>query len=202
MPVITVFDIGYSDDTVILFVQVLAGEVRIIDTYDANGRDLEHYADVIKGKPWASNYGKHWLPHDAQAKTLAAAGRSVYEQFTKDHGLENVSILQNTNTEQQGIMAARQLFPRLWIDARQEKFIDALTNFRREWDDSKKCFREKPVHDWTNHYADALRYLSWVWKEPVVKKPSTPNRTLSVGKKSTVTMDDLLKSVKRKKKYD
>jgi hypothetical protein len=203
LPVMTVWDIGYSDDTVILFVQVLAGEVRIIDTYDANGRDLEHYAKVINGKPWALNYGKHWLPHDAQAKTLAAAGRSVYEQFTKDHGLQNVAILKNTNTEQQGIMAARQLFPRLWIDESQEKFLDALTNFRREWDDNKKCFREKPVHDWTNHYADALRYLSWVWKEPVIKAKEKPGRTINAGGKTTVTFNDLLKSVKRgKPRYD
>ncbi len=203
LPVITVWDIGFSDDTVILFVQVLAGEVRIIDTYDANGRDLEHYAEVINGKPWAGNYAKHWLPHDAQAKTLAAAGRSVYEQLTHDHGLKNVSILRNTNTEQQGIIAARQLFPRLWIDEAQEKFLDALTNFRREWDDDKKCFRDNPVHDWTNHYCDALRYLAWVWKEPVQKATPEPGRIMTVGKPSTITMNDLLKSVKRgRPKYD
>ena len=203
LPVITVWDIGYSDDTVILFVQVLAGEVRIIDTYDANGRDLEHYAGVLNGKPWAGSYGKHWLPHDAQAKTLAAAGRSVYEQLTKDHGLQHVSILQNTNTEQQGIMAARQLFPRLWIDDGQEKFLDALTNFRREWDDDKKCFRDRPVPDWTNHYADALRYLSWVWKEPVAKVVKEAGHTMVVGGKSSVTMNDMMKSVKKgKARYD
>ena len=128
---------------------------------------------------------------------MAAAGRSVYEQFTKDHGLENVSILKNTNTEQQGIIAARQLFPKLWIDENQEKFLDALTNFRREWDDHKKCFREKPVHDWTNHYADALRYLSWVWKEPVEKIEDKPRKILNAGGKSTVTFNDLLNSAKQ-----
>jgi phage terminase large subunit len=40
LPVMTVWDIGYSDDTVILFVQIIANEVRIIDTYSANGHNL------------------------------------------------------------------------------------------------------------------------------------------------------------------
>jgi phage terminase large subunit len=200
LPVMTVWDIGYSDDTVILFVQIIANEVRIIDTYSANGHALEHYAGVISGKPY--DYSRHVLPHDAQAKTLAAAGRSVYEQLTKDHDLKNVSILRNTNTEMQGILAARHLFPRLWIDEDQEDFLNALGQFRREWDDDQKCFRDRPVHDWTNHFADALRYLAWVWKEPVKLKEPIPNPILNIGGKSTMTMDDLMKSVKRRRVYD
>lgn len=196
LPVMTVWDIGFSDDTVILFVQIIAGEVRIINTYSSNGKDLEHYAGVITEKPYT--YSKHWLPHDAQAKTLAAAGRSVYEQLTKDHGLKHVSILRNTNTEQQGIIAARSLFPRLWIDSDQEDFLNAIGQFRREWDDDKKCFRDRPVHDWTNHFADALRYLSWVWKEPAKPKEEKLNPQIVIGGKSTITMNDLLGAVKRR----
>jgi len=200
LPVMTVWDIGYSDDTVILFVQIIANEVRIIDTYSSNGQNLAHYAGVISGKPY--EYSRHVLPHDAQAKTLAAAGRSVYEQFTKDYDLKNVTILQNRNTEMQGILAARHLFSRLWIDQGQEDFLNALGQFRREWDDDKKCFRDRPVHDWTNHFADALRYLSWVWKEPVRKKTPVPNPTLSIGGQSTMTMGDLMKSVRQRHVYD
>tara|TARA_R110002095_G_scaffold111805_1_gene97685 strand:+ start:62 stop:997 length:936 start_codon:yes stop_codon:yes gene_type:complete len=196
IPVITVFDIGYTDDTAILFVQVLAGEVRIIDTYSASGRDLEHYAEVLASKPY--EYAQHWLPHDAQAKTLAAAGRSVFEQLTKDHGIENIKILQNKNTEQQGIMAARHMFPRLWIDHEQETFISALTQFRREWDDERKQFRDKPVHDWTNHFCDTLRYLSWVWKEPPKPKAEVLNPQIVIGGKGTMTMNHLMDAVKRR----
>ena len=201
LPVTTVWDIGYTDDTAILFVQVLAGEVRIIDSYHASGKDLAHYAGVIRGKPY--EYARHWLPHDAQAKTLAAAGRSVYEQMTKDHGLKNVTILQNRNTEQQGIMAVRQLFPRLWIDDRQEYFLSAIGQFQRAWNDKTKTFTDTPVHDWTNHFADTLRYLAWVWKEPGKAKAPVLNPILNIGGESTMTMADLIKSVsKRRVKYD
>ena len=201
LPVTTVWDIGWTDDTAILFVQLLAGEVRIIDTYHTSGKSLEHLASVINLKPY--EYAKHWLPHDAQAKTLAAAGRSVFEQLTNDHGLKNVTILQNKNTEQQGIMAVRQLFPRLWIDENQEFFLNAISQFQREWDDDKKTFRDRPVKDWTNHFADTLRYLAWVWREPVEKKQLKRTQTISIGGPSTVTMDDLINAVKkRRNRYD
>jgi|TARA_R110002049_G_scaffold3619_6_gene26789 phage terminase large subunit len=201
LKVMTSWDIGYSDDTAILFVQVLAGEVRIIDTYSSSGNNLAHYAELIASKPY--DYSQHWLPHDAQAKTLAAAGRSVFEQLTSDHGMKNVSILRNTNTEQQGIMAARHLFPRLWIDSGQEDFLNAIGQFRREWDDDKKTFRDRPVHDWTNHYADALRYLAWVWREPPKKAEPKRVQTINIGGQSTVTMNDLIGAVKKRKaRYD
>lgn len=192
LPVFTVWDIGYSDDTCILFFQVLRGEVRVIDAYSASGRDIEHYANHIKGKPYS--YARHWLPHDAQAKTLVAAGRTMLEQLKTDHEVKNLAILPNKNTEQQGIMAARQLFPRLWIDeAKCDDFLNAVRNFRREWDDERKCFRDKPYPDWTNHYADALRYLAWVWKEPAAEIIPPKEKRLVVGGKSTVTLDDLWK---------
>ena len=200
LPVMTVWDIGFTDDTAILFVQIIANEVRIIDTYSSNGQNLAHYAGILSDKDY--DYSRHWLPHDAQAKTLAAAGRSVYEQLVKDHDMKNVSILRNTNTEMQGIMAARHMFPRLWIDQGQEDFLSAIGQFRREWDDAKKCFRDHPVHDWTNHFSDALRYLAWVWKEPAKPKPQELNPTLSIGGKSTMTMDDMIKAVRRRGRVD
>ncbi len=201
LPVVTIWDIGWTDDTAILFVQMLAGEVRIIDSYHASGKDLEHYANIVNDKPFT--YSQHWLPHDAQAKTLAAAGRSVYEQLTKDHGLEHVRILQNRNTEQQGVMAVRQLFPRLWVNDAEDTFLSAIAQFRREWDDERKCFRDRPVHDWTNHFADTLRYLAWVWKEPAKPVETKLNPMITIGGKSTVTINDLLDTVKKRKaKYD
>ena len=197
LPVTTVWDIGWTDDTYILFCQMLMGEVRVIDTYHNSGMDLAHYADILAGKDY--KYARHWLPHDAQAKTLAAAGRSVYEQLTTDHGLKHVEILRNTNTEQQGIIAARKLFDRIWIDDSQEHFLSAVGQFRREWDDDKKMFRDRPVHDWTNHAADALRYLAWVWMEPPKPEEKPAVRGITIGGPSTLTMNDLLDIVKRRR---
>jgi phage terminase large subunit len=48
--------------------------------------------------------------------------------------------------------------------------LDALEQYRREWDDTKKAFRASTVHDWTSHPADAFRYLSLAWR-PAPLKP-------------------------------
>ena len=121
----------------------------------------------------------------------------MLEQY-KASGLQGAwRVLQNRQTEQQGIIAARKLFPRLWVDEGCGEFLDALRNFRREWDEDRKCFRDTPVKDWTNHYADTLRYLAWVWTEPRREEAPSPPRSIVVGGKSGVTMNDLWKAAAR-----
>jgi phage terminase large subunit len=38
--------------------------------------------------------------------------------------------------------------------------IEALRMYRREYDEKRQEFRQHPLHDWTSHYADALRYFA------------------------------------------
>ena len=38
--------------------------------------------------------------------------------------------------------------------------IDALKAYRRERDDMRKTFHDRPVHDWGSHGSDAFRYLA------------------------------------------
>lgn len=194
-PVSTVWDLGYSDDTVILFYQVVAGEYRIIDHYETNGQTLSHYADYLRLKPY--KYDRHWLPHDAQARTLQSSGKSAIE-ILQENGIRDISVVFR-NSEQQGIIAVRQIFPKLWIDkAKCNVFLEAISQFQREWNDDKKCFGDNPKHDWTNHSADALRYLAWVIKDQVEGKKKEPPRFLSVGKESGFTFNDLIDLNKRR----
>jgi len=186
LPVSTAWDLGFTDDTAIWFFQVAHGEVRIIDYYASHGKSIEHYCDVLKAKPY--KYGRHWVPHDAQAKSLVSAGKTVIEQ-AKARGLS--LWLVKKNTVQAGVQAARAMWPRCWFDAEKCKDgIEALRHYRREWDDAKKCFTDNPVHDWTSHPADAFRYLAWVWREPPVAiEPAAP-KVIVVGGPSTLTIDE------------
>lgn len=162
-----VLDIGWSDDTAILFFQVSNREVRLIDSYATHGQTVAHYNDVMRGKPY--KYGEWlWLPHDARAKSIQT-GRSTEEQF---NALKWKTRIVPQLSLQDGIQATRKTFPDLWID--EENNADALSawaQYQREWDDQKKCFKDVPLHDWTSHYSDALRYLSLVWREEMAPKP-------------------------------
>jgi hypothetical protein len=53
--------------------------------------------------------------------------------------------------------------------------IDGLKNYRRDWDDERKTFREIPVKDWAEHIGSAWRYLGLSWREEVTAKaPEKP----------------------------
>jgi phage terminase large subunit len=60
-----------------------------------------------------------------------------------------------------GIQAVRMLLPTCWFDKNKCKDgIEALRMYRREYDDKRQEFRVNPLHDWTSHYADAIRYFA------------------------------------------
>lgn len=168
--VFTAWDLGFHDDTAIWFFQVIGGEIHIIDYYSASGLKIENYVEKIKEKPY--RYAKHYLPHDAKAKTLASGGRSIIEQLGNGLGIQNMAIVTDLSI-QDGIQAVRMMFQRCWFDTERTSYgIEALRQYQREYDEDKKSFREKPRHDWTSHAADAFRYLALAWKEEV--KPDKP----------------------------
>lgn len=178
-PVYAAFDIGKTDDTAIWFFQVKPDGVYVIDFYKTNGKDVEHYVEVLEQKPFP--VARLYLPHDAMAKRLGMT-RTVEEQFHDAGKLPgrgwDVRIIPNQSV-QDGIQAARKTFKTCYIDSvKCEEGMEALRMYRREWDDTRKCFRDTPLHDWTSHPADAWRYLALAWRElkpPPPKKPKMKN---------------------------
>lgn len=58
-----------------------------------------------------------------------------------------------------GINAVRMRFNSLWIDEKKcAPLLDALIHYRKKWNDAMGRFEEKPLHDWSSHLNDALRY--------------------------------------------
>lgn len=177
LPVHTAWDLGYTDDTAIWFWQQHLGEVRVIDCHASSGKPWDYYAELVKAKGY--QYGNHWLPHDARAKTLASGGRSIEEMARHAFGMSRVRIVPNLSV-QDGIQAARRVFAHAWFDESLRDDIEALRQYRREWDDKAKAFKPRPLHDWTSHRADAFRMLAVVWKEiypsePLQDKPKFAN---------------------------
>ncbi len=149
LPVFTAWDLGYHDDTAIFFYQVTHTEIHVIDFYSGSGLAIEDYAGAIKSKGY--KYGKHYLPHDARAKTLASGGKSVIEQLAMHLGIGNLAIVSSLSV-QDGIQAARLMLPKVWFDKEHcEEAVELLKQYQREWDEDKKTFRDKPRHDFTSH---------------------------------------------------
>jgi hypothetical protein len=185
----TAWDLGHTDDTAIWWYQVIAGEIHIVDYFALSGGTIEEFVSKIKEKPY--NYGKHYLPHDARARTLASGGKSVIEQMAVHLGINNLAIVPSLSV-QDGIQAVRMALPRCWFDAEKcADGIEALRQYQREYDEDKKAFRQTPKHDWTSHPADAMRMLAISWREEPKDKPPDPSKVLIVGPENEVTMNDM-----------
>jgi len=172
----TAWDIGWKDDTSIVFWQQLGKEIRIIDCHSDSGNTVADYATVLREKGY--KYGRHYFPHDAFAKRMND-GKSVVD-FAYDYGITADRTPQLTVLE--GINQARRIFNNIWFDEDKcYQLINALSMYRREYDDKKQTFRANPLHDINSHYADSFRYFAISYNEDVIKdqfqKPvDVPNR--------------------------
>lgn len=169
LPVTTFWDLGISDAMSIWFVQTLWSEIRIIDRYTNTWYWLEHYANVIKSKPY--NYKEHWFPHDIRNRELS----TWLTRFETAVNLlwENCSIVP-MNSIESWINAGRMIFKYLWIEESLDDFINNLSLYHYEWDDKLWQFRKTPEHDFTSHDADWFRYMAviynYITETPVVEE--------------------------------
>lgn len=164
----TAWDLGAGDDTVIVFYQVAGMDIRVIDYYAANGYGLDHYAGVLRERGYA--YGRHYLPHDVEIRVLSGGEIARTRRQTLESLGVPVSVVPKWSLED-GINAVRRVLPRMWFDKdNTEHLVKALRQYRREWDDTRKVFYERPLHDWASHPADAVRYLAISVEEPRSKQ--------------------------------
>jgi phage terminase large subunit len=169
-PVHAVFDLGWSDATAIWFVQFIGMETRLIRYHEDNQKTISDY--LAKMQTYGYMYDTLWLPHDAENKTLAAAGRSI-DQIVRGAGYKTKIIPRTPIVD--SINAARTLFRNCWFD-RENCYdgLQCLRHYRYEVDPDTKMFSKNPLHDQFSHGADAFRMLGLVVNEPRkrVSKPT------------------------------
>ena len=152
---ITAWDLGMGDSTAIWVAQVVGSEIRLLDYYENNGVGLDKYVTWLRDNNWAT--AEHILPHDVQVRELGS-GKSRLEVL-QEAGL-NVRIASRMSVDD-GIQAVRRLLPRCWFNVPAVKQgLDCLRNYRREFDEKRKVFYDRPLHDWSSHGSDAFRYLA------------------------------------------
>jgi len=166
LPVNCAWDLGGAgggDECAIWFYQQYGREIRVIDFWSGSGYSLVDIVGILKEKGY--RYGTDFLPHDAE----------VHEQTSGKARVDNLrkmgrscQVLKRMPVSD-GINEARNVFPRCWFD---EKSCDVglkhLASYRREWDDRKGGFKDKPFHDRAGHSdaADAFRYMAQSVKDP------------------------------------
>ena len=169
----TAWDLGMGDSTSIWVAQLVGTEVRLIDYYENHGVGLDHYVKWIKDNDYSK--AEHILPHDVRVRELGT-GKSRLEML-EDSGLE-VKIAPRMGLDD-GIQAVRRLLPRCWFNVpKVQNGLNCLRNYRRDYDEKRKIFYERPLHDWSSHGSDSFRYLALgldeghsTWSKPINSAP-------------------------------
>lgn len=168
-PVHTAWDLGKAQNNPIWCFQVIAGKPHIVDFYQPESDDL---ADWVKWLDDRGYHGTDYVPHDIIAtewgtkrtrlETLQSLGR-------KPRRLAMVSVAD-------GLQAGRvTINEAVFLDSERVRAgIEGLKNYRRDWDDERKTFREIPVKDWAEHIGSAFRYLGLAWKDVKPREVKEP----------------------------
>lgn len=155
----TFWDLGVSDMTSIWFVQVIGREYRVIDFYENNGEGLAFYKKILdeKAEKFGYQYGLHVAPHDINVKEFGT-GLTRIEQAAR-LGINFVACEKMSIAD--GIEAVRAVLPLCWFDeSRTEVGFNALSAYRKEWDDRYGVWKSTPCHDEASHPSDAFRYFA------------------------------------------
>jgi phage terminase large subunit len=155
LPVSTAWDLGVADHSSIIFFQQKGTAVQIIDYHEERGHGLPHYIQLLEEKPYI--YKDHFAPHDIDVQEFGNG--KTRREIAYQLGIR-FKVVPKLPVEE-GIHAVTMLLSRCWIDTDHCKnLIDALRHYHRKYIDKNRMFRSKPVHDWSSHACDAMRYLA------------------------------------------
>lgn len=199
--VYTSWDIGVDDSTAIWFWQINSERsVDVIDYYENHGKPVSHYLDELDRRDY--EYVRHWLPHDARARTFQT-GASTLEMMIEACGGDKVAITPQLSIPD-GLQAGRWMLQQpMRIHTRCGEGLDAIREYHYAWDEDRKTFSTKPEHDWSSHGADAFRYLSLVVKftELVTRKKPAKVSPPAVPMDKSFTLDGLFKDRERYRRF-
>lgn len=155
LPVHTVWDLGWNDAMTITMVQVGPQDVRVIDYLEDSHHTYDWYVAQLEKRPY--RWGIDYLPHDGKTKN-PQTGKNA-EMLLRELGRRQVVCLAALDVEE-GIKAARMLFPRCYFDAaKTARLLECLKRYQRHVS-TKTGEAMGPLHDQYSHGADNFRYIA------------------------------------------
>lgn len=153
----TWWDIGYNDQNCIWFTQNIGREIHVIDYHEDSGEGVAYYRDILDKRGY--RYGRHMAPHDAM-KHEPGSGKTYFEQAA-EVGI-HFDVAASMATDEHGrVEAGRRILSICWFDeAKCELGLKGLEAYRKEWDDRRGCYKDRPLHDWASHPSDAFLTLA------------------------------------------
>lgn len=165
-PVNTFWDLGRNDKNTIWLHQRIGPRNRFIGYYENSGEYLSHYTKWLEGwkRDHDAMWGDHYWPHDGKREDLFLENGRLGE--AERHGLRPV-IVQRTQNKMDAIDAARAIFASCDFDEAECSLgIKRLRHYRKEWDDMREVWKDRPRHDDNSHGADGFMTFACGYTDP------------------------------------
>lgn len=178
--VITAGDYG-DMNTAIWFIQIIGGEIRIIDYYEDNeGAGAPAYAAMLDSKPYV--YSEHLggpdMADDGSNSKSMQTTKTVLDTFS-ELGIDITPVerhtIENRHEAVRSILGASTFHK-----PKAGHGVKRLCNYHKEKNDLKSTeetivFRNTPCHDINMHGADALGHFAIQWRHYKVANRRTGN---------------------------
>ena len=148
------WDLGWNDATVLTYWQTTpAGFEHCIDCDAYQQTTWTDIVGALRQKPYM--IGRHAWPPDVR-KHEQGSGQSADEMLF-ELGVYGEILPKISHMD--GVNAVRMMLRRARFDAtRCAVLVEALKQYRAEYDEKGRVLRNSPVHDWTWDFADSTRY--------------------------------------------
>lgn len=168
-PVNTFWDIGKNDLNVIWLHQHIRRRSRFIGYYENSGELISHYIGWLRdwAKERGAAFGDHHLPHDADrsADQFNLSGNTRLETMADLDFYPR--IVRRVTDKWAAIETARRAFASCDFDETAcATGIRRLAHYRKEWDEARGAWRQKPLHDDNSNAADGFMTFSSGWSPP------------------------------------
>ena len=150
------FDLGYNDATAIWFFQLDGDWVNLINYTEVSNMGLPDIVLELKKLPY--NYGPMIFPHDVEVHGLNTG--KTRKRILEDLGV-TVIVAPKSADLIADIEVTRTFINKCRFDVSACKDgIEAVRHYRSEWSMKNSVLQLRPIHDWSSHSADSLRYLA------------------------------------------
>jgi hypothetical protein len=167
LPVFTFWDLGANDETAIWFMQFVDGRARCIHYYENSGEGLAHYAGYLQKTGFT--FDTHFLPHDADNAMQGDVVQTKAEILRPLVGGADVVVVPRVADITAGIELTRNALPEVDFDEEDTtKGMQALSNYKKRWNDRLGRWADKPLHDWASNGADAFRQYAQAKAEGLI----------------------------------
>ena len=155
LPLHLAIDFGVNDETAIIWIQKQGGEFRVIDFYEVSNASIDHFAAVLKSKPYKEP--ELFVGDPAgRARSITTNTSPIDEYGRHGYAIATPAI----GTIQDQIRITHRFMKSLFVSNTLFELRDHLHNYRYpvKKDNIVNQSNEVPVHDEHSHSMRALEY--------------------------------------------